>query len=99
MPQSIDFEFIEGTGWDGQSLCGRLDYGDDFDWDGGHLTFCECGNVKQDKAERCQECFIDEKRCRGDDNPYAIRERPKKEWDPIEYIHMIRAEIMGGGEQ
>lgn len=94
MPQSSDFEFIEGTGWDGGDyLRGTLVYGDDFDWDGGHLTFCECGNVKQDKADRCQACFIEEKQRRGEEDPYAIRERSKRDWNPIEYIQMIRAEI------
>jgi len=99
---SNDFELIEGTGWDGTELVslhvqgvihGRLDYGDDFDWDAGHLSYCECGNVKQDSAERCYECYNQGRLRRAEENPYAIRQRPKKDWDPIEYIRMIQAEI------
>lgn len=96
MPQSTDFEFIEGTGWDGgEVLRGTLDYGDDFDWEDGHLSYCECGNVKQKNAERCYECFNEERIRQRQEDPYAIRERPKKDWNPIEYIQMIRAGLSG----
>ena len=91
---SNDFEFIVGTGWDsGEVLHGTLDYGDDFDWEEGHLDFCECGNIKQKNAKRCYDCFNEGRIAKGQDDPYAIRERPKKDWNPVEYIQMIRAEI------
>jgi len=72
-------------------LHGSLDYGDEFDWEEGHLDYCECGNIKQKNAERCYDCFNEGRIRKGQDDPYAIRERPKKDWNPIEYIQMIRA--------
>ena len=93
--QSNDFAFIEGTGWDGGGyLRGTLDYGQEYIWEEeGHLSYCECGNVKQAKAGRCHPCAMAEKRRKGEEDPYAIRERPQKDWNPIEYIQMIRSEI------
>jgi len=92
MPQSTYFEFIVGTGWDGgEMLHGSLAYGDEFDWEEGHLDYCECGNIKQKNAERCYDCFNEGRIRKGQDDPYAIRKRPKRDWNPIEYIQMICA--------
>ena len=89
-----DFDPISGAGWDaGGTIRGRSDYGEDYAWETANYSYCECGNVKHIRAIRCRECDDKRKQAEFWDDPDPIRERPKKDWDSLEYIRMIRKQL------
>ena len=82
------------------NLRGTLDYGEDFfQWDF-ERSFCPiCGNPKNRGARVCHECDARQKEQAWWDDPDAIHERPKKDWDAVEYIEMIRSQIRARKER